>query len=356
VRERVTAVVVGAGLMGRWHAHAIRRSGALVAGVVDSDPARAAHLVARHPRARAFGHLGAALEVLAPRAVHICTPLDSHVALVRTALKAGCHVLAEKPLAPTAGLTRDLLAFASSVGCLLVPVHQFPWQQGSLALVQRLPVLGPIVHLEIGAASAGASGAGEESADTIAADILPHFLALARLLLDVPLAEQHWTVDKPRLGEWRVAGRCGTISVHFFVSMAARPTFAELRLFGQRGSARLDLFHGFAVFEGGVVSRSSKITRPFRTAAQSLVAASSNLLGRAVCREPAYPGLMHLVRQFYLAVEGRARSPIRPEETLDIARTRDVLMALSAAGSSSDAESLLVGRELVPSVLPDRAV
>jgi predicted dehydrogenase len=172
----------------------------VVTGVVDSDLASAAGLAARHSGARSYGHLGAALEALAPRIVHICTPLESHVALVRSALEAGCHVLAEKPLAPTADQTRDLLALAGRMGRLLVPVHQFPWQQGSLALLRRIPVLGPIVDLEIGTASAGASGAGKESLDDIAADIVPHFLALTRQLLGVPLAEQRWTVEKPRLG------------------------------------------------------------------------------------------------------------------------------------------------------------
>jgi predicted dehydrogenase len=331
VPERVNAVVVGAGLMGRWHAHAIRRTGAVVTGVVDVDSARAGALAARYRNARPFGGLDDALKVLAPDIVHVCTPLESHVALVRGALEAGCHVLAEKPLAPTADQTCDLLGLAATVGRFLVPVHQFPWQEGSLALVRRLPALGPIVHLEISTASAGASGAVKESTDAIAADILPHFLALTRRLLGVPLAEQRWTVEKPRMGEWRVTGRCGVVPVHFLVSMAARPTFAELRLLAERGSARLDLFHGFAVFEGGAVSRSSKVTRPLRTATQSLVAASSNLINRAVRREPAYPGLISLVRQFYLAVGGRTGSPISPEETLDIARTRDVLIALSAA-------------------------
>lgn len=333
---RVDAVVVGAGLMGTWHAHAIRRTtGARLVGIVDADPARAASLAARHPGAGSFGHLGAALEALAPAVVHICTPLESHVALVRSALEGGCHVLAEKPLAATADQTRDLLALADTAGRLLVPVHQFPWQRGALALVRRLPALGPIVHLEIGTASAGASGAGQQSPDAIAAEILPHFLALARRLLGIPLAEQRWTVERPRAGEWRVAGRCGVIPVHFLVSMSARPTFAELRLLGERGSARLDLFHGFAVFEGGAVSRSSKVTRPFRTAARSLAAASRNLFGRAIRREPAYPGLITLVRQCYLAVEGRAGNPIPPEETLDIARARDRLIALAAAAEGS---------------------
>lgn len=326
----VAAVVVGAGLMGRWHAHAIRRIGSTIAGVVDVDPLRAGELAARHRGARPFGDLDNSLEALAPDIVHVCTPTGSHVPLVRSALRAGCHVLAEKPLAQTARETQDLLMLADQAGRLLVPVHQFVWQRGALQLADRLPALAPILHLELAAASAGAAGASDAVADAVAADILPHFLALTRWLLGGRLAEAHWAVERPRAGEWRVTGRCGLVPVQFLVSMSARPTFAELRLLGAHGSARLDLFHGFAVFEGDAVSRVAKVARPFGVAARSFVAASHNVAYRALAREPAYPGLMELIRRVHLAAAGTGETPVRPEETLDIACVRDRLVGLAA--------------------------
>lgn len=325
---RVRALVVGAGLMGRWHAHAIRRTGGVVAGIVDRDPARAAALAARHRNPPRFAELEPALRQLAPDIVHVCTPPASHVALVTAALGAGHHVLAEKPLAPTANETRQLLDLAASTGRLLVPVHQFLFQPGVLRLLERLPELGPLVHLEAGTASAGAAGLPAGSADAVAAEILPHFLALARRVLGVPLAELPWEVEAPRTGEWRVAGRCDTVSMRFFVSMAARPTFAELRVLAERNSARVDLFHGFAVFEPGTVSRAAKLTRPFSLALRTLADGSLNLARRAVQREPAYPGLTELIRRVHLAALGRGLNPIPSEETLDIARARNRLLEL----------------------------
>jgi predicted dehydrogenase len=326
----IAAVVVGAGLMGRWHAHAIRVVGGKLVGVVDTDAARAAALARSYGGCRSFTRLAEAL-VASPAFVHVCTPLDSHVALVHTALEAGAHVIAEKPMAPTATDTRALLELAAKMGKLLVPVHQFPWQEGIRTLLGGLSRLEPIVHLDIATASAGTDGRPADCADHVAGEILPHFLSLTRRLLGGPLPEQDWSVSRPRAGEWRVSGRAGTTSIAYLVSMAARPTFAELRMLGERGSARADLFHGYAIFEGGGVSRARKIARPFRTAAQSLIAASLGLASRAVRREPAYPGLAELIRQAYMASMHKSSSPVSPEEALDVARMRDVLLALGTA-------------------------
>lgn len=334
MRGRAEGLVVGAGLMGRWHAHAIRRAGGVVAGVVDLDTGRANALAARFPGSRPFPRLEAALGSLRADIVHVCTPSASHGPLVRTALAAHRHVLVEKPLAPTAAETSELLAAAASVERLLIPVHQFAFQRGVLRLMECRPLLGPILHIQVACASAGAEGKPESIADAVAADILPHFLGLSRGLLGVPLAEQRWSVVRPRPGEWRATGNCGGVSIQYLVSMAARPRFAELWVLGERASARADLFHGFAVLEKGRISRSSKVSRPFRLAADSLIAASRNLVQRAVLREPAYPGLTELVRRVHLAVSGRGASPIPPAETLDIAETRDRLMALARQGST----------------------
>jgi predicted dehydrogenase len=318
--------------MGRWHAHAIRRIGARLIGVADSESSRAAALARRHPGSRPFACLEEALAA-SPSFVHICTPLDSHVPLVRLALQAGAHVIAEKPLARTREETRALLDLAAGTGRLLVPVHQFPWQDGVQMLMERVSELEPIVHLEIATASAGARGLAAEGTDHVAGEILPHFLSLTRRLAVAPLPERDWIVTRPCPGEWRVGGRAGTVSIAYLISMAARPTFAELRLLGEQGSARADLFHGFATVERGGASRATKLIRPFRAAAQLLTAASLNLARRSARREPAYPGLIELVRQTYFAAMRGLPGPIPPDETEDVARVRDLLLALGTVST-----------------------
>jgi predicted dehydrogenase len=329
--EPVRALIVGAGLMGRWHAHAVRQAGGRVLGVIDVDRSKAIALAQGFPGAQAFGSLEDALAAGAADVAHICTPSGSHAALIRSAMTGRCHVLAEKPLAETAEETADLLAAAASAELFLVPVHQFGLQRGILQVMASRSQLGPITHLEFACASAGAAGRSAEGADAVAAEILPHALGLTRQLLEVTLAEQRWSVAKPCPGEWRVSGQCGDTSVGYLISMATRPTFAELRVLGERASARADLFHGFAVLDKASVSRVSKAARPFRVAAGSFVTASRNLAQRVIDHEPAYPGLIELVRRVHLAAAGRGPSPILPADTLDIAKARDRLTALTGS-------------------------
>ena len=327
--ERVDVLIVGAGPMAWWHARAARRVGGAVRGVVDPDAARAALLAKRCRGATAFSDTEAALRALAPTVVHICTPVETHAGLARAALDAKCHVIAEKPLASNAVDTEELLARAAGVGRLLIPVHQFPFQRGARTLLERMSSLGRIVHFTAGAATAGASWPGSPAPDVVVAGILPHFLSLTHRLLEVSVAELPWSISRPAAGDWRAVTVCGETSVAYFLSTRARPTFAELHVIGELGSARVDLFHGYVVFEPGRVSRAAKIARPFRLAYGTLFAAAANLVRRVLSREPAYPGLEELISRAYAAVRGDSENPVPPAETRDVARARDRIISLS---------------------------
>jgi predicted dehydrogenase len=322
----IRVAIVGAGLMGRWHADAATRAGSRVVVVVDSDTDRAAALAGRLPgRPSVVPDLERALRDHRANVVHICTPVHSHESLARESMLASAHVLVEKPLTGDSASTERLYALAAEQGVLLCPVHQFLFQPGVLAAQRALSTLGGVQHVELVACSAGADGAAESQREVVALDILPHGLALARRLLGRELADCVWTVSSGPLGEIRAVTQVGPTSVMIAVSMSARPTENSLTVRGERGTVRADLFHGFATIERGPTSRLGKITRPFAAATGVLRAASSNLIGRGIRREPAYPGLRELIRRFHLAVQGRGASPITAEEAIDVARARDVL-------------------------------
>ena len=312
-----SAIVVGAGLMGRWHAHAVEHEGGSVAAIVDADTSRAARFAERHAGARAFTRLDEALERVDAAVVHICTPSASHVDLAAQALAAERHVLVEKPFARTIDETDALLTAARSAGRLAAPVHQFPFQRGALEAKDRLATMGPLRHMELTICSAGAEATPGER-DTVAAEIVPHLLSLVAAFSPVRISEGHWHCLRPTRGEWIVTAALGELGVVGRISMRGRPPANELRLVAEGGTIVLDLFHGFATSDRTGVSRTAKMLRPLRSSARQGAAATLNLARRALGGEPAYPGLRELISRFHEAARTGAPAPITPDEIRDI--------------------------------------
>ena len=307
--------------MGKWHAHAVARCGHLVVAIIDSSVERATAVARSHAGARAYTSLrdvGDAIDV-----VHVCTPPASHHALVTEALARGAHVIAEKPLATSAADTSELLTRAQSAGRLLVPVHQFLFQRGVRAAAAWLPSMGQLLHFDAVACTAGAAGRSAEDRDRVALEVLPHALSLMIRLVSPDVAGAQWHVRRARAGELRIDGVLVDTAVSALVSTGGRPTTNVLRLIGENGTVHMDLFHGFAVRARGSATRRGKVAQPFLSGASLIAGAASNLVRRAVTREPAYPGLRELVRRFYDAVEQGTPAPIAPDETLAVATAID---------------------------------
>ncbi|HLZ29820.1 MAG TPA: Gfo/Idh/MocA family oxidoreductase [Chloroflexota bacterium] len=318
----VRAAVVGAGLMGRWHADALTRVGGRLVAVVDPVEERAAALASNYSATTA-ATLDELLKHMAVDVVHVTAPLASHAALVLSALAAGCHVLVEKPLAESLATTCRLLDAAQRADRLLCPVHQFLFQDGFLQAVQAVQRIGPLLHVDAVACSAGAVN---HDPDALLPEILPHPLALVGRLCPGKLADAAWHIQHPRPGELRATTVLGQVSIGLLLSSAGRPTTNTLRLVAEHGTLHVDLFHGFCVVEPGEVSRARKIVHPFTLAGATLGAAGFNLLRRAARHEPAYPGLRTLIERFYAAVRGEADPPISPTESIAVASARATLV------------------------------
>ena len=96
---------------------------------------------------------------------------------------------------------------------------------------------------------------------------------------------------------------------------------------GTNGTAHVDLFHGFAAFEGGGHSRGRKLARPFARGAGTLAHAGENLVRRAARGETAYPGLQELIRRTYASIDSGDPPPVTAAETRAVAAARDAILA-----------------------------
>ncbi len=117
----VRVAVVGAGQFGRQHMRVIRQSPqAELAGVLDTDPARAAAAAAE------FGCPALAdLEAVARRAdaAVVATPTVTHAAVGCALLEAGLDALVEKPIAATMEDAERLIETAARCGRILQVGH-----------------------------------------------------------------------------------------------------------------------------------------------------------------------------------------------------------------------------------------
>ena len=321
--------VLGAGLMGRWHLQAARRLGARLLAVADPDTARARALAG--PDLPVFPGLDEMLRAVRPDVLHLCSPTASHGPAIEAAIARGVHVFAEKPLAADAAQTRRLADLARAAGLRLCPVHQYAFQDAVERVIAGRDRAGALRLVDLDFFSAGAAAA---DLPGIAADILPHPAAIVqRLWPDRPLGSLDWTIRAAGQGGWQIAAPLEGALVRITLSLTARPTRAALTLWGERGAWEAELFHGYARFRDGTATRRSKMLRPFADAAGQGGHAAVNLAGRALRREPAYPGLRALTAAFYASLSGGAE-PIPPDRAVAVAELRDLFLARIAGGAA----------------------
>ena len=314
-------LLVGAGLMGQWHAHACRAAGATLLGVVDPDKSRATSLGG--PGVETFQSLEAALLVKSPRVVHICSPVAQHADDARRALEAGAHVIIEKPVTEELETTLSLVALAESRGVSITPVHQFPFQ----AWASEIQALGSILRLEHAICSAGADGKTETTKASLALGIAWHGLSLAeRILPPGGLRGAQWHVMGQRPGEITATTTSHGTAVSLSVSLAGRPPRNELTVVGSDGTLRADLFHGFGRVDRSGISRRDKVLAPFRRASGDLASAATNLGRRAKNREQAFPGLQALVAAAHKHADGQGEPPLPHSHLIDVATAAQALV------------------------------
>lgn len=124
--DQLRAAVIGAGYWGPNLARNFRTSPDwdLVA-VCDLDEARARRVVG----ARSTVEVVTSVEELLARedidAVAVATPARTHAALVTAALRAGKHVVVEKPIADGGAAARGMLALAAEMDRVLMVDHTF---------------------------------------------------------------------------------------------------------------------------------------------------------------------------------------------------------------------------------------
>jgi len=145
MKQRHRTLFVGCGGMSRAWLSAVRDHYAdrvEIVGLVDLNPQAAAARAAEFGHAAAGAWTGAsldeALRLTAPRLLFNCTIPEAHAPVCEAALRAGCDVLVEKPLAPSVSDARRLARLAGETGRLFAVIQNRRYLPGAVAVRQTL--------------------------------------------------------------------------------------------------------------------------------------------------------------------------------------------------------------------------
>lgn len=112
----IGVALIGTGFIGPIHIEAVRRAGQHVVGILGSSPTRSQAAAQKYGIPRGYANLDELLADSAVQAVHVTSPNRYHAEQTAAVLRAGKHVLCEKPLAMTSAESAALVALAKETG------------------------------------------------------------------------------------------------------------------------------------------------------------------------------------------------------------------------------------------------
>ncbi|MYW96410.1 Gfo/Idh/MocA family oxidoreductase [Amycolatopsis rubida] len=115
-KPRRGVAVLGAGMIAAVHRRAALLAGAEVTGVLASTPARSREVASRWQVRAGYRDLAEVLDDDRVDVVHVCTPNATHAEYAEAVLRAGKHVICEKPLGVSAGQAQRMAGLAERSG------------------------------------------------------------------------------------------------------------------------------------------------------------------------------------------------------------------------------------------------
>ncbi|MGR3701062.1 MAG: NAD-dependent epimerase/dehydratase family protein [Paracoccaceae bacterium] len=248
--------IIGAGYIATWHCDAIKATpGAQLVAVCDQSKGAAEDLAHAHG-VQAFGSVDEMIAAGICDAVHILTPPSSHRDLTLQALRAGLHVLVEKPVALSGDEAEEMRAAAADAGRVLAAGHNFlglPSYERLKAMMQG-GELGRVSSVQINWAlppsplRSGPFGLWLlREPRNLLLELGPHLYAFAVDLLGTPEI-LHLDLGQPvelsgggtRHQSWRVLARAGDVDLTFNIALVEVMDDRSVTVRGSSAIARLD--------------------------------------------------------------------------------------------------------------------
>ena len=329
--------LVGCGQMGEVHLGLLKDLKSVeIVGLVDTNLDRARALAARIKAAPAFRDLDHLLEQTRPDTVHIVTPPATHPSLVCMALRGGCHVFVEKPMALMAHEAKSMIAAAAENNRLLTVGHHHLFdpvvREAHLRVKENR--FGEVLGLDVfhGALPIQSSWVDELPSGPWINDI-DHLLYLAQMFMGDPCtirAIGYPNGERSKVREVRVVIRHSKGSSSLTYSSTAAPFRVLLTLLGSERTLEVDLVTGILLERSRIGGHRllRKGIVALDLASQLIFGAGRNAVRVAMGRERGWPGLRALLDAFYTAVRDGGSSPVPAAQALRIVELRQEITRL----------------------------
>lgn len=338
--------VFGCGMIAQEHLKAIRRvPGATIVGIADPSELALKTTADKWGIKEALTDPAALLEKTKPDVVHVATPPDTHEALTRLALEAGCHVYVEKPITLHARETEEVLRLAEAKGKMVCVGYMHNYDKAVLEALElfKQGAIGRICGIEsyygFDLGESPASRYFTQAYTTWAYGLpgglfqngLDHPLSVIMPFLDEPKYIQAAAMDvgvmpKGVPGELRILMGDGSRLASVTLSEVASPRFHYVNLLGTKGTLQIDLQNKRTMMWGHkpgiphfVTRFGMNLSQGFRILSGTVGTVWNVLRGRFT----PYEGMQRLVPAFYKAIETGGPNPMPPEYAIRIMRIMD---------------------------------
>jgi predicted dehydrogenase len=352
--------LVGCGRIADGHVEEIQKlpTQARVVAVCDREILMAEQIATRYRVPAFYDSYERMLERERPDVVHITTPPQSHLALSRLALDAGCHIYVEKPLALNHSDAKTLIDSVASSGRKMTIGYTYLFDPPALEMRAAVNsgALGKVVHVEswYGYNLAGQFGAAVLADPTHWVHALPGRLfhnnvdhLLNKLIEfvadDEPQIEAHaWRRHPVQFGDVRdemqdelrvtLVGRetsaYGTFSSH------VKPAAHFVRVYGEKSIMNVDYVARTVTLDPGATLPSSigRLVPAFGQAMQFLRAGARNGIAFARGDFHFFSGLNRLISMFYDSILDEAPLPISTRDMLRVSAWMDRIFSQIGAG------------------------
>jgi predicted dehydrogenase len=343
--------IIGCGRIADQHVVEIgKMQGAEIVGACDKEVLLAKQMAERFNIKKYYDDVEAFLQETRPDVVHLTSPPQTHLALGKLCLEAGCHVMFEKPFGLNTREVEDLIRMAEDRKLKITVDHNAQFSHASLDMRRLIGsgfLGGPPVHIEsIWCYSYGDAGyakalLGDKKhwvrhlPGKMLHNIISHGIAkIAEFMEGDSPCVFSWGFSSPILveigekdifDELRVLIRDGNrMTAYFTFSTQMSPVVHQFRVYGPQNSLVMDDLHQTVTpATGNYTSYLNHFIPPIVDARKQLRNSAKNIK-RFLKREWYFEhGRKYLISSFYKAIMEGAPLPIPYREIILTSKIMD---------------------------------